>query len=439
MVSGNKLELIFFHNRPNRYSFNALAAALERQPDLLELPAVFARDTEELLDAVRRAAVPVVAVSFFSTQLAEMRRLLPALREAAANRGVVITGGPHPSGDPFGTLLLGADIVVIGEAENTFPELLRALAEDAPYNRIPGLAFLDSGGKMVSTGRASAVDLDAFSPVSVRYHKYGPIEISRGCPFVCAYCQTPHLFGGRMRHRSIPVILEAVEAMKRVGLWNFRAITPNAFAYGSHDGRSVNLDILEELLDSLNAALRPRGKIYFGTFPSEVRPEHVTPETVRLIRKYADNDNLILGAQTGSPRLLKACHRGHSVEDVLRAVEIVRSAGLEANVDFIFGLPGETEEDVQLTFDLMEQLVALGARIHAHSFLPLPQTPFGHFRPRPDVSELGRRMARRFPGAVYGNWLKQSRIALEVWEHLERTRRLLAENSKRQSAVPQQR
>ena len=427
------IQVILFYNRPNRYSFNALAGALEASLLVRHLSVEFPRSREELLKAVVRASrsgtLTVVGLSFFTTQLWEMQSLFEELAPYRTEELLLVAGGPHPSGEPPGTTLrLGADVVIRGEGEAAFVELLTALLEGRSWQEVPGLFFRDEDGQMRSTGRRAWIDLDGYPPFSAHYHKFGPVEISRGCPFTCSYCQTPYLSGGRMRHRSVPAILEAVEQLKRAGLWNFRAVTPNAFAYGSPDGCSVHLPRLEALLEALSRALRPRGKIYFGTFPSEVRPEHVTEETVRLVKRYADNDNLILGAQTGSPRLLEQCRRRHTVEDVLAAVERIRSAGLGANVDFIFGLPGETDEDVELSIRLMRKLVVMGARIHAHSFLPLPQTPFGRFAPRPDVAEVGRKIARLFPGAVYGDWLKQARLAQQIFRTLNR--------SSRESPVP---
>ena len=59
-----------------------------------------------------------------------------------------------------------------------------------------------------------------------------------------------------------------------------RFITPNAFAYQSEDnGRTVNLEAIEHLLREM-AGLMAKDKVYFGTFPSEVGPETVTPEVV---------------------------------------------------------------------------------------------------------------------------------------------------------------
>jgi radical SAM superfamily enzyme YgiQ (UPF0313 family) len=82
------------------------------------------------------------------------------------------------------------------------------------------------------------------------------------------------------------------------------------------------------------------------------------------------------GAQSGGQRVLDRCHRGHTVGDVYRAVKLTGEAGLRANVDFIFALPGEEEKDVKETLGVITDLVALGAKMHAHTFVSLPGTPF---------------------------------------------------------------
>src|SRR5207302_1418065 len=117
-------------------------------------------------------------------------------------------------------------------------------------------------------------------------------------------------------------------------------------------------------------------RMYFGTFPSEVRPEHVTIEALAVLKRYVDNDNLILGGQSGSDRVLSKSHRGHDVEAIIRAVRIALECGFTPNVDFILGLPGEEGADLAATVALMKKLHALGARVHSHAFMPLPGTPF---------------------------------------------------------------
>jgi B12-binding domain/radical SAM domain protein len=198
--------------------------------------------------------------------------------------------------------------------------------------------------------------------------------------------------------------------MKAEKLMGIRFISPDAFAYGS-DGRGLALDKVAALLKGTRAILGEKGQIFFGTFPSEVRPDHVTRETIELTRRYATNKRLVIGAQSGSARMLKVIRRGHTVEDIYRAAELAAAYGFSADVDFIFGLPGETEKDAELTLKVIEDLVALGARIHAHTFMPLPQTPFAGEIPVPlsaRTEKFLRTLCSR--GRAFGQWEKQKLI-----------------------------
>ncbi len=122
------------------------------------------------------------------------------------------------------------------------------------------------------------------------------------------------------------------------------------------------------------------------------------------------NDNLIIGAQSGSQRILDACRRGHSVADVVYAVRLTRQHGLTPVVDFIFGLPGECEEDERATLELIHELADLGASIRGHTFTPLPQTPFAGApagRVSPKVRAVLGQLHRE--GRVTGLWWRQER------------------------------
>jgi radical SAM superfamily enzyme YgiQ (UPF0313 family) len=131
-----------------------------------------------------------------------------------------------------------------------------------------------------------------------------------------------------------------------------------------------------------------------------------------LIRRRACNQNLLVGAQSGSDRLLQSLHRRHTVADVYRAVEAIAWGGLRPVVDVILGLPGEGMEDVTATLGLMENLVRMGALIHTHTFMPLPGTPLEGAPPGrvdPSLHPLLDRLASE--GHQTGQWRTQEKLA----------------------------
>jgi B12-binding domain/radical SAM domain protein len=382
--------LIFVLEGYNRYSIAALAGILEQERPGLELQ--FWQGRADLGQRVRQIASQhrrvVLAFSFMSPQLPQILPILQGLQPLPANV-TLVAGGPHASGEPEQTLRLGFELVVTGEGEVTFPLLLdRILAGERCYEGLSGVAYLDDSGRFVRTRRGPWVNLDAYPPFSIKHRKLAAIEITRGCPWACTFCQTPFFMGGRMRYRSTEQIFYWLKrAREEVGMRYARFISADCFCYGAVDGRQPNLEAVERLIRSVSA-LMGRENTFYGSFPSEVRPGAVSKEAVALVKQYCANDNIVIGAQSGSPRMLQLIHRGHTVDDVFESAEIIVAAGLKCVVDFIFGLPEELPEDRELTLAAIRRLTKLGATINSHFFYPLPGTPLAHSvagEPHPEV------------------------------------------------------
>ena len=387
-----------------------------REGFLSENEKALASDLEDIKNQYDKI---VIAFSFFTTQIWDVERILNKIKRDRSDKLFFLSGGPHPSGDPRGTLKMGFDAAVIGEGEEAVIELLEKIGQGEDCRTAKGLGFLDQNEKYCFSGKRTPLDLDDYPPFAVKHKKFGPIEISRGCSFACRFCQTSFLFGASIRHRSVENICKYVKIMNTENMKYIRFTAPNVLAYGSNDGKKPNLPELKRLLSGVRNIIGNKKDIFIGSFPSEARPEQVTPECLRIILKYANNDNLIIGAQSGSQRMLDLCHRGHTVKDVFRAVRLTTEAGLEANVDFIFGLPGETKEDVRLTLEVMSRLVDMGARIHAHAFMPLVGTPFANMPAGKVAAATRKAIGKLIPrDIVYGDWQKQEQLAKKIEKYI---------------------
>lgn len=310
----------------------------------------------------------------------------------AATSSVFIAGGPHPSARPEETLRF-FDYVVIGEGEETLPELIDVIQNKEDISSVKGIAYKNETGNVVFTEKRSHVDLDKYPPFDPGI-MLNTIEISRGCPYNCTYCSTPQLFGHNMRHRSIDVISKYSKFLKDI-----RFTSPNAFAYGS-DGIHPRIEKIESLL----RALQP-GRIFFGTFPSEVRPEFIDDRILELVSKYCENTTISMGGQSGSQRMLESIKRKHTVEDIITGAEKCLEHGFTPIVDFIFGLPGETESDQLETLNLIKWLTGKGGNVHSHYFMPLPGTQFENSTPAPLSREVKKVMGElALKGKTTGVW-----------------------------------
>ncbi len=404
------LELVLHYRRTSRHALNVLWGAVEVTPATSRVRCTAADGPEALPGIVDGALVsgrlPVVAWSFYTASFAEVARELAGVRARTAPGAIHIAGGPHASAAPEDALRAGFDVAVIGEAEETLPALLARLEAGAPWNTVPGLAWLEAGAVRRSP-RAPAVELNAFPPCAPRAQRIGPLEITRGCVWACRFCQTPFLFRARFRHRSLAEVRRWVRFHREIATRDIRFLSPSALSYGS-SGAGCQLDAVEALLAGAREEAGPDRRLFFGSFPSELRPEHVSVRALSLIRRWCDNRTIILGAQSGSERMLAAMGRGHGALDVERAAALCVEAGFRTSVDVVIGLPGEEEADRAATRALVERLGALGARVHAHAFMPLPGSPWAN-EPPGAVDEATRGLLERMEsgGAAHGQWRRQ--------------------------------
>lgn len=276
-----------------------------------------------------------------------------------------ICGGAQPTSAPEAAVDMGFDYVVAGEAEDFFPEFLEKW--------LAGCA--EKGIHQTPRGK---VNLDLYPGFSSITEYLPPIEISRGCRFGCMFCGVPRLNAATLRHRSLPGIEAVIKEYFRLkpSRKRIKFLAPNAFAYGS-DGLKPDLNALHGLLEMLKRVGVP--EINLGSFPSEVRPDFVTREVMELVTPYLSNKTIVMGVQTGSDSMLKRMNRGHSREQSINAISLIREFGFQPHVDFIVGNPDETEEDQFELIDFMEQMLRdYAIRIHMHTFVPLPSTPWEH-------------------------------------------------------------
>jgi tRNA-2-methylthio-N6-dimethylallyladenosine synthase len=199
------------------------------------------------------------------------------------------------------------------------------------------------------------------------------LTIQEGCDKFCTFCVVPYTRGSEQSRSVIQIVDEA----KRLTLSGVREITllgqnVNAWHGQGPDGNEWGLgDLLFELA-KLSGLDRLR---YTTSHPIDMSED----SRDRLIAAHRDLDIVMpylhLPVQSGSNRILKAMNRHHTADDYLRAIDRFRAVRPDIAIsgDFIVGFPGESDDDFNLTMDLIRQVKYASAFSFRYS--PRPGTP----------------------------------------------------------------
>ena len=408
-----KTRFTFVVDRLNRTATATLIAALENVIEDLTA-SVRVVEPKGVLAVEFGSKTDFLDILCFSSMTEGFPRVRSMLRALVQkwDEGAFISvcGGAHASGDPRGVLDAGFDYCCVGEGEPVIAEIAQQAEAGGRLYSIPGLFWL-SHGEIVGRPRSESVGLDHYQALPRRIKLPTYIEVGRGCRWGCSFCQTPRIHGSTERFRSPRQLGTLAAAYTAFGMRDIRLLLPNALGYGSREPARPDCDALDELLSRISSDSKP-SRIWLGSFPSEVRPDYVTEDALDVLKRYVSNRTLVIGAQSGSQRILDLVARGHTVDDVRVACRLAASMGFHPSADIILGFPHEDRSDREATFDLIEDLGTGGTRCNLHFFMPLPGTPLAGSRPMfltDGEHKRIDRMAQR--GIVRGRWRRQEEIA----------------------------
>ena len=266
---------------------------------------------------------------------------------------IIVFGGPQASRVNNGYQLAKldyVDFVVQGESEITLEEIIRRLERKENINFCVG-TILKQNEKVVDCGdRPLISDLNSlpFADFSdFDFSKYSnpfrlPISFSRGCPSRCIYCnERPYWKRFRFR-KAESVVSEIKYQIERIS-----GIKHLDFHDSLINGAPKELERFCDLIIAEGL------KIRWNSFAAVSK--YMTYDLL-LKMKRAGCVNLIYGLETGSYRVMmkigKVLARGANIDQVIRDTHKV---GIEGSLNFMFGFPGETEEEFQETLDFLSR------------------------------------------------------------------------------------
>ena len=269
-------------------------------------------------------------------------------RQAGAR---VVLGGPEPAAYADEYLAWGADLIVVGEGEETLEELIPHLARYGlnGLDGVRGIMFRDASGRVVRTAPRpqiadltaqpwpdrEAIDLEYYLETWEQHHGVRSVSLitARGCPYTCTWC-SHSVFGETHRRRS------PEDVVAEVGFLAER-YRPDQLWYAD--------DVF---------TIQPRWTQRYAELLAEQGlriPFECISRADRLNETLADTlaamgcQRLWIGSESGSQRVLDAMKRKANVEDVQAKTRLLQDRGIRVGMFIMLGYDGEEVSDLEAT------------------------------------------------------------------------------------------
>lgn len=350
-----------------------VAAALERSGFQVEIldNYLLGKPIDYVKLEIKRLSPEIVGITCSSATYSRCIETAKAVKETLPSCKVVV-GGWHPSYEPDSMLQHPEiDYVVMGEGERAMVELATHISkggDDRAVAAIAGVACRREG-KIIKTAPKFISDLDQI-PFPARHllpmHLYDrsmeflsvkPVDnmnIIRGCPFNCAFCEVK-LWGQTCRAFSPSRVVEEIDYL--VTNYGTKGI------YFINDNFTIRKKETAEI-----CALIRKNKLDIE-WVCDTRVDLISRELLKKM-KAAGCKTIWFGVESGSPRILRKINKGVTLEQTATAFKICREEGIQIACSFILGIPGETADDMKASLEFARKLDPDWCRFNIYVAVP---------------------------------------------------------------------
>ncbi|HEV3137108.1 MAG TPA: radical SAM protein [Pirellulales bacterium] len=315
----------------------------------------------EAIDYGRLARADIVGLTGMSVQRFRMREILTELKA----RGVfTVVGGPWVTvqEDYFGDL---ADVIFVGEAEETWPQFLRGWRMGNFQHRYEQSERSDM----------SHVPLPRYDLLKNQHYLFGSVQFSRGCPFQCEFCDIIVTFGRRPRLKTTQQIVAELEAQRAQNVEVIFIVDDNLIG---------NKRAIKPVLREIAAWQRSHG--YPLTFFTEASLDLAEDEELIELMVEANFTSVFIGIESPNEESLRETKKYQNVRagaTIVERVKAIQRAGIDVWCGMIVGF----DHDDPAIFDAQREFLEQSRILHAMVGMlhAIPKTPL-HQR----LAEAGR-------------------------------------------------
>ena len=304
-------------------------------------------------------------VSRFTKRISDIPVILGG--EVTIPRGRLCSWLWHPSLLPKQTLENpNVDIVIKGEGEITFFELIKRLEKNKDIKEVRGICFKDRGNIKINPNRP-LLDLNKLPDIPYylidvkRYNRQFkgslPLETSRGCINNCSFCINSNQ---PYRYLKTEKMIEQIRYL--IKNYDIKHI------FFSDDNFFLNYKRIKKFMrilikDKIDITWSANGGI-----------NSISHYDLKLLQKSGCN-KIFVGAESGSQRILNFINKNIKVNRIRDAYKKFLNSNICLSINFMMGFPNETEEDLKKTINLMFSLLNKNTEIFLSIYKPCPNTP----------------------------------------------------------------
>ncbi len=325
---------------------------------------------DNIKEKILRHNPVLVSISCLFSMASEVAHDVAAFVKKIDTNSKVLMGGGYPTNSTKETLWdQNVDIVIVGEGEHAFKEIICSLDEYSPENYFhnPAIATRKSLDKKIKPVGDKIQDLDnlpypawdlfdkpmSYITGSNRTRSYDLKEkrcvslyTSRGCPFYCTFCASHTIHGRKLRLHSLEHIFAEIDKLVKDYNINLLLIEDDIFNFN----RQRTIEFCKGLIDRW-------GSRFEIEFPNGIYIPTLNDEVVQWLSRAGVKD-VHIAVESGHQYTLTNIVKkgGLTLEKIKEAVNVLNKYDIIIRNFFIIGFPGETKEMIRKSLQFAADL-----------------------------------------------------------------------------------